>query len=209
MYGAFVPESRLDRDRRRVCKAGRRRTLDGQLFAHISKDTHQDKESESGLDCSSRAGALRGKDRKQRAPVAARRSVRGHVQRKIYRRLLARRDIHVGSRKRDPMFQGINRVFLSVHQDLPFFALRREIGSLQVDEQTGVRAVPEFKTTREMGSRSCGKFNMSGIYRDQGTGGSGQRTKHQDARSKNEISYSVIPAFAGMTNWFQYVGVMV
>src|SRR5438309_2054400 len=43
-----------------------------------------------------------------------------------------------------------------------------EIGGLQVDEHARARAVPEFKTTREMGSRSCGKFNVRRIYRDQG-----------------------------------------
>src|SRR5438128_7312743 len=169
------------------------------------------------LDCSSRAGALRGKDRKQRAPVAARRSVRGHVQRKIYRRLLARRDIHVGSRKRDPMFQGINRVFLSVHQDLPFFALRREIGSLQVDEQVRARAVPEFKTTREMGSRSCGKFNMSGIYRDQGTCRCKEWMQEKSCHQQNQpwvLKFGTPWAFHTLRWDFefmfcQYVGVMV
>ena len=67
------------------------------------------------------------------------------------------------------MFQGIGRIFLPVYQNLPFFALRCEIGSLQVDEQVRTRAVPEFKGTGEVGSGSCGKFNVSGIDGDQGT----------------------------------------
>src|SRR5207245_8108872 len=98
-----------------------------------------------------------------------RRSIRGHIHRKIDRRLLARRYIHVGSRKRNPIFQRIDRVFLSVYQYLPFFALRREIGSLQVDEQIRTRAVPEFEATRKVGSGGCGKLNVSGIDGDQGT----------------------------------------